>query len=68
MNQSKLNLIHKSLSEILVLLRDNPKDLTNPQMFDIVDVIMVESKTELRKIEDDSQQRGGHTSTTGELR
>ena len=33
MKEENLNVIHTALSNILVLLRDNPEDLTNPEMY-----------------------------------
>ncbi len=38
---TKNDIIHSALSEVLCLLRDNPEDKTNPQMFSEVLEIMI---------------------------
>ncbi len=40
MTSEQLNLVHKALSDILILLRDNPEEDTNPQMFKKVTIII----------------------------
>lgn len=50
MSNEQLTLIHKSLSEILVLLRDNPKDETNPSMWNQVYRIVNVTEAELDEL------------------
>lgn len=45
----ELDVIYKALSEILELLRDNPGDETNPQLFKRVEFIMNQANIDLTR-------------------
>lgn len=53
MNIEQLDLIHKRLSMILVLLRDNPRDETNPQMWEQVKEICHTTEFDLESLKSD---------------
>lgn len=57
---TKNDIIHKALSEVLCLLRDNPKDETNPQMFSQVLEIMSGARVMVNACKEDPKCDHGY--------
>lgn len=51
-NTRQLVLIHARLLSILVLLRDNPADASNPELYHQVKELLSQTEVELGELED----------------